>query len=382
MPDTASHPLRVAVVTGSRAEYGLLRPVMRAIAARPELSLLVVTAGSHLVLPGETFRDVKADFPIAGIVPMQVAGRTGRDEDVQSVGRGVGRFGRVFGEITPDLVVVLGDRIEAFAAATAASLGGLPLAHIHGGDRAEGIADEAMRHAITKLAHIHFPATRESADRLIRMGEDAARVHMVGSPALDELASMPAASDETWAELGKPEVVFLMHPSRGDAAAERSLAEALLARLSSKRVLAMHPNLDSGREGIIEAITQEQARRPEGFVARGHLTRALFVGVLKRLCAERGVLVGNSSAALIEAAALGLAAVDIGPRQAGRERFGNVISIAGALELGEALEKATPIPPGSVEHGYGDGHAGEKIAAFLAKVDAKAQGFSRKRCAY
>lgn len=382
MPDTALHPLRVAVVTGSRAEYGLLRPVMRAIAARPELTLLVVAAGSHLVLPGETFRDVKADFPIAGIVPMQVAGRTGRDEDVQSVGRGVGRFGRVFAEISPGLVVVLGDRIEAFAAATAASLGGLPLAHIHGGDRAEGIADEAMRHAITKLAHIHFPATPESAERLIRMGEDAARVHMVGSPALDELAGMPVAGDETWAELGKPEVVFLMHPSRGGAASERTLAEAVLAGLGSKRVLAMHPNLDSGREGIIEAISQEQVRRPNGFVVRGHLTRALFVGVLKRLCDERGVLVGNSSAALIEAAALGLPAVDIGPRQAGRERFGNVTSIAGGLELPEALEKARSIERTKIEHGYGDGHASEQIAGFLSRVDAHAPGLSRKRCAY
>lgn len=380
MPDT--HPLRIGVVTGSRAEYGLLRPVMRAIGARPELSLLVVAAGSHLVLPGETFRDVKADFPIAAIVPMQVAGRTGRDEDVQSVGRGVGRFGRVFGELMPDVVVVLGDRIEAFAAATAASLGGLPLAHIHGGDRAEGIADEAMRHAISKLAHMHFPATPESAERLIRMGEDASRVHMVGSPALDELASMPAAGDEMWTELGKPEVVFLMHPSRGDAPAERALAEAVLTGLGTKRVLAMHPNLDAGREGIIEAITQEQARRPRGFVVRAHFTRALFVGVLKRLCAERGVLVGNSSAALIEAAALSLLAVDIGPRQAGRERFGNVISIAGALELADALERASHLPPGSVDHGYGDGHAGDRIAAYLAGVDAKAPGFSRKRCAY
>lgn len=382
MPDTTAHYLRVAVVTGSRAEYGLLRPVMRAIAARPELSLMVIAAGSHLVLPGETFRDVKADFPIAGIVPMQVAGRTGRDEDVQSVGRGVGRFGRVFGEITPDLVVVLGDRIEAFAAATAASLGGLPLAHIHGGDRAEGIADEAMRHAITKLAHIHFPATPESAERLIRMGEDAARVHMVGSSALDELGEMPSLSDEAWAELGEPQAVFLMHPSRGDAPAERALAEGVLAGLRGLRVLAMQPNLDAGREGIMEAISQEQSRRHGGFVARGHLTRPLFVGVLKRLVAAGGVLVGNSSAALIEAAALGLPAIDIGPRQSGRERFSNVLSIAGPSELPEALALARLQQGKAVTHGYGDGRAGERIAGVLARVDVRAPGFGRKRCAY
>lgn len=382
MTESPSVPLRIAVVTGTRAEYGLLRPVMRAIGARPELSLMVVAAGSHLVLPGETFREVKADFPIAGIVPMQVAGRTGRAEDVQSVGRGVGRFGRVFEEIAPDVVVVLGDRIEAFAAASAASIGGRGLAHIHGGDRAEGIADEAMRHAITKLAHIHFAATRESAERIIRMGEDAARVHMVGSPALDELPDMPMATDQTWAEMGQPEVVFLMHPSRGIAAQERELAQGVLDGLSGRRVLALHPNLDSGREGVMEAIAARQATHPAGLVVKGHMSRAMFVGVLKRLCAEGGTLVGNSSAGLIEAAALGLPVVDIGPRQAGRERFGNVISIGGAFELAEALARATALDRGAIAHGYGDGRAGERIAAVLAKVDPHAPGFGRKRCAY
>src|ERR1043165_4317921 len=120
-------PLRIAVVTGSRAEYGLLKPVMRAVQARSDLELLVIAAGSHLVLPSLTFRDVKHDFEVADSVPMQVAGKTGRIEDAESVARGIGRFARSFERLAPNWVVVLGDRIEAFAAASAATLGGVAL---------------------------------------------------------------------------------------------------------------------------------------------------------------------------------------------------------------------------------------------------------------
>ena len=163
---------RVAVVTGSRAEFGLLRPVMRAIDARGDLQLQVIAAGSHLIPPALTFRDVKRDFEIADSVPMQVAGRSTRFDDAESVGRGVARFARSFQALDPHWVVVLGDRIEAFAAASAASIGGRAVAHLHGGDRAEGVSDEAMRHAITKLAHLHLPGdATQSADRILRMGE-------------------------------------------------------------------------------------------------------------------------------------------------------------------------------------------------------------------
>ena len=118
----------------------------------------------------------------------------------------------VFAQIKPHCVLVLGDRIEAFAGASAGSIGGFMLAHMHGGDRAEGIADEAMRHAITKLAHLHLPATQESADRIIAMGEHADGVHVVGSPAIDGLDAIPPLSDEKYAALGSLEIVFLMHP--------------------------------------------------------------------------------------------------------------------------------------------------------------------------
>jgi UDP-hydrolysing UDP-N-acetyl-D-glucosamine 2-epimerase len=377
---------RVAVVTGTRAEFGLLRPVMAAIADRADLELCVVAAGAHLIPPGESYREVKAAFPIAEIVPMQVAGRTGRLEDAQSLGRGIERFARAFERLRPDWVVVLGDRIEAFAAASAAAVGGIALAHVHGGDRAEGVADESMRHAISKLAHLHLAATPASAERLIRMGERPERVHVTGSPALDDLPLYPALDDAAFAELGRPTAVLLMHPVGRLAEVEEAAAAAALEALEGERVLALHPNHDPGREGTRRAMEHAAA----SITLRTHLPRATFVGVLKRLAAPApapapgGVLVGNSSAALIEAAALRLPAVDIGPRQAGRERPPNVIhaSFETPAAIREAIAAARALDRSALTHPYGDGRAAVRIAAHLASTPPHDSALLRKRCAY
>ncbi len=378
---------RIAVVTGSRAEFGLLRPVMRAVAARPDLELLVVAAGSHLVSPALTLRDVQAEFPVFDSVPMQIAGRVGRAEDAESVGRGVGRFARVFERASPTWVVVLGDRIEAFAAAAAAAIGGWALAHIHGGDRAEGVADESMRHAITKLAHLHFAATEQSRSRLVRMGEDPSRVHLAGSPAIDGLAEIPALPEDRDAALGSPEIIALLHPvGRADEHEEAAAAETLNAALHASPdlpVVCLAPNLDPGRSGVLRAIARadKDARRVK-YVE--HLPRPEFVGLLKRVAARRGVLVGNSSAGLIEAAALRLAAVDVGPRQRARERPANVVHVeresAGAII--EAIARARALDLSALTHPYGDGRSGERIADLLSRTDPRRPGFLRKICAY
>lgn len=377
VPAEAPRRRRVAVVTGTRADFGLLAPVMRAVAAHPELELLVIACGSHLVSPAVSFREVKAQFEIADSVPMQVAGRVGRLEDVESVGRGVSRFARSFGGLRPDWVVVLGDRIEAFAAATAASIGGFALAHVHGGDRAEGVADEAMRHAITKLAHLHLAATAQSADRIVRMGEHRERVHVVGSPALDDLPRLGPLSDEAWAELGSPRAVFLMHPVGRSDEAEEAAASGVLAAIADRPVLALAPNLDPGRRGVARAIQVAGVRTVE------HLPRDRFVGMLRRLAASGGVLVGNSSAGLIEAAALRLPVVDVGSRQHGREHAGNVVrcaehadAVAAAVRTAERLDLST------LAHPYGDGRAGVRAAEVIARTDPHDARVLRKRCAY
>ncbi|TVQ62161.1 MAG: UDP-N-acetylglucosamine 2-epimerase (hydrolyzing) [Phycisphaerales bacterium] len=386
----ASGPRRVAVVTGTRAEFGLLAPVMRAVEAEPRLELAIVASGTHLLPPALTFREVKEAFPdrIADAVPMQTPGRRTRADDVRAVGVGIARFGRSFERLRPDWVLVLGDRIEAFAAASAASIGGYAVAHVHGGDRAEGVADEAMRHAITKLSHLHLAATETSADRLRRMGERAEDVHTVGSPAADGLAGIEPASDAAYDELGRPEIVVLFHPiGRHDEEEELSASNVLEAACAaSERVLALMPNHDAGRTGVARALEAAAAPGASPRVRLlEHLPRGQFVALLKRLAGDpRGVLVGNSSSGLIEASVLGLAAVDIGPRQGGRERPGSVVHtpsdhperIAGAIREARAMDR------GRSRHPYGDGQAGARIAALLATADPRDPARLRKRCAY
>ncbi len=368
---------RVVVVTGSRAEFGLLRPIMKAIERNPRLELMVVAAGSHLVQPALTFRDVKKEFKVADSVPMQIAGRTGRVEDVESVGRGVSRFARCFSGLSPDWIVVLGDRIEAFAAASAGSIGGWAVVHVHGGDRAEGIADEAMRHAITKMAHLHLAATPQSAERIVRMGERPEHVEVIGSPALDDLPGIAALDDAQDSEFGRPDTVVLVHPIGRTDEAEEAFVAGLFEAVAGRRVIALHPNLDPGRAGVLRAIEASGVRSIE------HLPRDTFVGLLKRVAARGGVLVGNSSSGLIEAAALGVRVVDVGPRQNGREKPGHVVHCGESpASIAEGLAKAIALDLRGVTHPYGDGRAGEKAAAALVAIDPSDPRVLRKRCAY
>lgn len=382
-PD-AERPRRVAVVTGTRAEFGLLQPVMEAVRDRSDLELLVVAAGSHLVQPALTFREVKRAFAVADSVPMQVAGRTGRAADVEAVGKGIARFGRSYEGLRPDWVVVLGDRIEAFAAASAASLGGYAVAHIHGGDRAEGVSDEAMRHAITKLSHLHLAASETSGERIRRMGEPEDLVFVVGSPAIDGLAGVEAMRDTRYAELGSPTAVVLVHPIGRTNEQEELTASAVLEGaiegVDSGPVLALHPNFDPGRDGVMRALLAA----PDGVRVERHLVREDFASLLRRLGGAGGVLVGNSSAGLIEAGALGCPSVDIGQRQAGRERAAGATVWAPeqASAIAQGVREARGLGPVTGAHPFGDGRAGVRIAGLLAQVDPHSEGLIRKRCTY
>ena len=380
-------PSRIAIVTGTRAEFGLLYPVMAAVEAHPSLELLVIAAGAHLIPPAETFRDVKKAFPVADSVPMQKPGPASRLDDAEALGRGVSRFARSFAGHRPDWVVVLGDRIEAFAAASAASIGGIALAHIHGGDRAEGIADEAMRHAMTKLAHLHLAATEQSGERIRRMGELPERVFVVGSPAVDDLAGFGPMEDDQWAELGSPAAVMLLHPigrhTEDEEAAATAVIEGAMSALEGRsRVLCLAPNTDPGRDGVSRAI--DSAAEHGGVMQAGHLPRERFIGLLRRLGATGGVLVGNSSAGLIEAAVLGVPTVNVGPRQAGRERAGNVVDVLreNPEAVSEAIRQARGLDLAGLVHPYGEGEAGRRIAEVLAAVDPHGSGVLRKHCAY
>ncbi|TVQ64204.1 MAG: UDP-N-acetylglucosamine 2-epimerase (hydrolyzing) [Phycisphaerales bacterium] len=375
----APQPLRVAVVTGTRAEFGLLAPVMRAVRAHEGLTLQTIVCGAHLLPPTETWREVERAFGIDARVEMQRPGEIGRLHDARALGRGVAGMADAIERLRPDWVVVLGDRVEALAGAAAASVGGVATAHIHGGDVAEGVADEAMRHAITKLSHLHLAASEQSARRITRMGERPEHVRITGSPALDGLYSVVPMDDDAYARLGSPRALVLMHPIGRDDAAEQRDTRAVLEGVASMQLasLALHPNYDAGRDGVLRAIELSGVR------AIGHLPRPAFLSLLSRLARDEGVLVGNSSCALIEAGAMrpALAAVDIGPRQAGRERASNVVhaSDVSAKAVASAINAAHAIDLSRVKSPYGDGRAGERIAAALAAVDPRDPKLLRKR---
>ncbi|MGH7132194.1 MAG: UDP-N-acetylglucosamine 2-epimerase [Phycisphaerales bacterium] len=419
---------KVLVVTGTRAEFGLLLPVMRAIQKTRRLSLHVVATGSHLLPPARTAREVKAAFPKTITVPMQRAGKTGRLNDAAATGRGIEGITRVLARVKPDWVVVLGDRVEAFAAASAASIAGIAVCHIHGGDRAEGIADEAMRHAITKLSHLHCAATEQSRGRIVKMGERAEHVFNTGSPAIDGLRLMAPLNDRAAGPLANVGTIVLLHPSgRGDDY-ERVMAGSIIHAIDESApgdVLVLAPNHDPGCS-VIDSIWRTRAMTPEArvghadggptgngstfivlrkdnpnsinringrkWIYRPHLPRATFVGLLRRIAAVGdGLMIGNSSAGLIEASALGLNVVNVGPRQDGRERAGSFVDVSEAdtLELmnaisrlrGLALDRSV-LGGNTPAHPYGDGRAGPRIAALLAKLDPHDPTLLRKRNAY
>ncbi|MBL9148494.1 MAG: UDP-N-acetylglucosamine 2-epimerase (hydrolyzing) [Phycisphaerae bacterium] len=394
-------PMRVLGVTGSRAEFGLLVSTLDAIAARRELELLVAVLGAHFLPPARTRDEVAARYPIAVEIPMQEAGTTRRLGDALAVARGVFGVASALDALRPDVVLVLGDRIEAFAAATAAAIAGVRVAHIHGGDRAEGVADESMRHAISKLAHVHFCATPTSAERLRRMGEDERRIHVVGSPAIDGLADIPPLSDAAYAALGSPEIVVALHPTGAPDEIEEARAIALISALRHRgRLFILEPNADPGRDGILRAI------KASGLPSRAHLPRPEFVGLLRRV----RLLAGNSSAGLIEAAALGVRVLNVGTRQVGRERAGNVVDCTSfePAALAASLEGMVGRPPeggglpgsglpGSGQttarpeltttgqtsaqspgHPYGSGQTGAQIAEILAHADPSAYPVSKR----
>ncbi len=355
----------IAVITGTRAEYGLLRPVMKAIQDHADLTLQVVATGTHLLEPVSTIKEIERDFSIAATIPMQTQTEGSRLADAAALGRGVSGFAEYFASSAPDIVLVLGDRIEPFAAVAAAQVAGIHIAHMHGGDRAEGVSDEALRHAMTKLSHIHLPATVQSGQRIIAMGERPDSVHVVGSPALDGLDRIPPLDDQHYAGLGQPKIVVLFHPTGRPDKEERDATTQLIECCTDLGpTLALHPNYDPGRDGVLQALCESSSNN---LTQCPHLPRVEFIGLLRRAA----VLVGNSSAGLIECSALGIPSINLGDRQSGRERGESVVSLSGTDNptLSHAVSNALTNLPRTVSHPFGDGQTGIRTAALLATID-------------
>lgn len=369
---------RVAVITGTRAEYGILRPVIARIRSSKRLELRLVVTGAHLSPRyGETVREIEREFPVAARVDMLVD----RDEPAamaESAGLGLSGMARELEGLAPDIAVVLGDRIEAFAGAAAALFCGALVAHIHGGEITRGGYDEYLRHAITKLADLHFAATPAARERIIRLGEHPGFVYHTGTPALDTLAETLALSDEELAaRLGfQPPGRFalaIQHPVSTHPGTAADEIGATLSALADAGIetLMVYPNADAGGRAMREAIRRREAEGwLRGFV---HFERPVYCALMRRAA----FLIGNSSSGMIDAPSLGTPVINIGERQRGRERGGNVIdappereAIRAAIET--ALDAAFIERSRRAVNPYGDGRASERIVSILESVDPAA----------
>jgi UDP-hydrolysing UDP-N-acetyl-D-glucosamine 2-epimerase len=362
------HRRNICFVTGTRAEFGLMTSALSAIAGNPRLKLQIVATGMHLdQRHGNTIAELQKDVKIDAVIPWN-----GKSV-ASATGKAIAHLADAFAALNPDIVLIVGDRVEAFAAATAAHLCGIAIAHIHGGDRALGQVDDSLRHAITKLSHLHLPATSQSAKRILKLGEDAWRVHKVGSPGIDgihKLAASPAQIKAEYAGLQKHRfALIVLHPVDADEAVEFRRAKMVLnatAAIDFERIIIVYPNNDRGSRGIMRCWETLARGRP--FIVRRNVPRPLFLGLLR----DAAVLVGNSSSGIIEAASFSTPVVDIGPRQLGRERCEDVRNVPYRkadvqAALKEIWNAGRPLRASSANP-YGGYGAGAKIARILATV--------------
>ena len=363
---------RLIYLSGTRADFGLMESTLQRIAATPGLNVQIAVTGMHLSEQfGKTVDDIRAaGLPICAEIALDTSTRTGR-----SMALGVADCLRGMTELLaheqPDFLIVLGDRGEMLAGAIAALHQGVPCVHIHGGERS-GTVDEPVRHAISKLSSYHFVATPGSRERLLRMGEEEARVFVTGAPGLDGLAELGAMSRaDCLRALGLPAggtfVLALFHPVVQQAGEAGAQTLALLHALQcvGLPVVWLEPNADAGSLEIIAAL--EKAALPPGSLRLRHLPRPLFAAALRHC----EVLAGNSSAGIIEAATFGTPVVNIGDRQRLRERNSNVSDVpVEALAIEAALHAALSQPRGPCDNLWGDGRAGERIAGLLASLPA------------
>lgn len=366
---------RICVFTGSRADYGPLSAVLHALSNDPGIELRLLVSGSHLVAQqGMTLDAIAADgFPISERVAIVVASDTPVGV-AKSFGLAAMGYADALERVAPDILVLLGDRYEVLAAAVAATFLRIPVAHICGGEVTAGSTDEGMRHAITKLSHLHFTATAEFRRRVIQLGEDPDRVHTVGSPGLDtvrtiKLLDRAALSAALGVELGTPTVAVTYHPATADPVGSRAGILGLLTavdKLDRATVVFTGPNVDLGGPSADHELQDFINHRSDRMLMCPSLGQTTYLSLLR----HADVVVGNSSSGLIEAPALGTPTVNIGTRQEGRPTSAATISCTeAATDIAAAIERAlTPQHQERARAGtspYGDGHAAARILQIL-----------------
>lgn len=361
---------RVCYVSGTRADFGLLSSTLQRMASDARLELSICVTGMHLLHRfGETVREIEAaGLPIGARIPVDLAGGDGAAM-ARAIGLALIGMTDHFAVARPDLVLVLGDRGEMLAGALAALHLNIPVVHLHGGERS-GTVDEPVRHAISKLAHYHLTATPGAQARLVRMGERAERVFVTGAPGLDGLAETPVQTRQAlcveWGlDPAKPVALVVFHPVLQEAGDAGQQMEEVLAAVRDRglQALCLMPNSDAGNVRIRAVL--EARRGDPGVSLVTHLPRPAFVAWM----AAADVMVGNSSSGIIEAASLGLPVVNVGERQAGRERSGNVVDCPPlTAAVAASIDQALALRGRRFENVYGDGKAGERIVELLASL--------------
>lgn len=378
---------RIGVFTATRAEFGLLRPVIAALEASATLTPRVIVSGAHLSdRHGLTVREIEAEgvavaarfpVPLAWDAPVQIAA------DMAATLAGCAR---AYAELELDAVLMLGDRTELLGAAAAAVPLALPILHLEGGHLTHGAVDDSIRHAVSKLAALHFTAAEPYRARLIQMGEAPERVFTVGSTAADNLLAFgprtrAEVEAETGLDLSPGFILATFHPETlGATAPDRQIDEflrGLEAGRAGRKVLITLPNTDAGSGAVRERIEGWAAANADWAVARASLGARLYLGALTACTA----VAGNSSSGVIEAPIAGVPAVNVGQRQAGRLRPPGVIDAALDAEaitaaLGQALTPAFRAQAVETPPPFGDGHAAERIVRILETTDFA--GLARK----
>lgn len=365
---------KICFVTGSRADFGLLVWPMRAIQQTARLKLQLIATGMHLSPEfGYTIDNIRDEgFTVDDTVESLLSSDSGVGV-AKSVGIGVIGFADAFARLQPDLVVVLGDRFETFAAAQAAMYMRLPMAHLFGGDVTEGAVDESTRHSISKMSHLHFTSNRDSTRRLMQLGENPARIHTIGSTGIDAIKRLKLMDRETVGrEVGMPlgprNMLVTFHPQTIEAGQSVNALDELFAALSildpQWRLFFTLANADAEGRALNNRIKAFVASRPNA-IAVASLGQLRYISLMNQV----DVVVGNSSSGVLEAPSLNVPSVDIGDRQKGRERASSVFNTpAERNAIVAAISKAAIHGRQPTVSPYGDGESSQRFADVIAAV--------------
>jgi len=349
---------KIAYLTGARADFGLMKSILQEIEKNKKLELQLLATGMHLMDEfGYTITEVEKEFKVNQVIE-EVFEKDNRESMARFVGKCTVKITEALIKLNPDAVIILGDRGEQLAMATAAAYLNIPIIHLHGGEKTTTIDDKA-RNAISQLADWHLPASKKARKKLIKIGADKKKVKVVGAPGLDQARKLKLADK-------KDLIVVLQHPDENESKANQQMKKTLEAVMKFKLgVKIIYPNADSGGRRMIEVIKDYANKYPKLTETFKSIKREQFL----KLLARARVLVGNSSAGLIESPAFGLAVVNVGPRQKGREKAKNVIDVGYKTKaIEKAIRKALGMKIDKIKNPYGDGRTSERVIKWLKRI--------------